>query len=77
MDSDGARLEKLINQCKSNGGSTLVSISCGIPHAVFKDVDVKVDALTKLQAEFESGIEVRMCLESSLVFFVDGTLLDS
>lgn len=34
------RLEKLINQCKSN------------------DVDQKVDAVTKLQAEFESGIEI-------------------
>ncbi|KAF8076175.1 clasp N terminal-domain-containing protein [Lyophyllum atratum] len=40
MDSDDTRLERLINQCKSN------------------DVDVKVDALTKLQAEFESGIEI-------------------
>ncbi|KAF9468966.1 clasp N terminal-domain-containing protein [Collybia nuda] len=40
MASDDSKLEKLINQCKSN------------------DVDVKVDALTKLQAEFESGIEI-------------------
>ncbi|KAH7903720.1 clasp N terminal-domain-containing protein, partial [Hygrophoropsis aurantiaca] len=34
------RLEKLINQCKSN------------------DVDLKVDAVTKLQVEFESGTEI-------------------
>ncbi|KAJ7117389.1 clasp N terminal-domain-containing protein [Mycena crocata] len=40
MDSDDARLESLINQCKNN------------------DVDVKVDALSKLQAEIESGIEI-------------------
>ncbi|KAJ7638613.1 clasp N terminal-domain-containing protein [Roridomyces roridus] len=40
MDSDDARLEGLINLCKSN------------------DVDVKVDALSKLQAEFEAGIEI-------------------
>ncbi|KAF8897283.1 clasp N terminal-domain-containing protein [Infundibulicybe gibba] len=43
MDSDDAKLEKLITQCKNNG---------------WTDVDVKVDALTKLQAAFESGIEV-------------------
>ncbi|KAG5646405.1 hypothetical protein DXG03_003455 [Asterophora parasitica] len=42
MDSDSSsRLERLVNQCKSN------------------DVDVKVDALAKLQAEFESGIEIK------------------
>ncbi|KAH7887935.1 clasp N terminal-domain-containing protein [Phlebopus sp. FC_14] len=34
------RLDKLINQCKSN------------------DVDLKVDAVTKLQTEFESGTEI-------------------
>ncbi|KAJ6629190.1 clasp N terminal-domain-containing protein [Mycena sp. CBHHK59/15] len=57
MDSDDARLEGLINQCRNN------------------DVDVKVDALSKLQAEFEAGIEIndpdglinvlKTCLRSS------------
>ncbi|KAG6812660.1 hypothetical protein H0H92_001610 [Tricholoma furcatifolium] len=40
MSSEDTRLERLINQCKSN------------------DVDVKVDALTKMQAIFETGIEI-------------------
>jgi len=56
MDDD-TRLEKLINQCKSNGtfaSSSRDPWSLIIP----ADVDVKVDAVSKLQAEFESGIEV-------------------
>ncbi|KAF6762767.1 clasp N terminal-domain-containing protein [Ephemerocybe angulata] len=40
MDSEESRIEKLVNQCKSN------------------DVDVKVDALAKLQIEFENGAEI-------------------
>jgi hypothetical protein len=57
MDDD-TRLEKLINQCKSNG--TLPTPLCfSLPHQPSQDVDVKVDAVTKLQAEFEGGIEVR------------------
>lgn len=56
-DSDDTRLESLINQCKSNG--ILFSFpSDSSLNIIPTDVDVKVDALTKLQAEFESGIEV-------------------
>jgi CLIP-associating protein 1/2 len=52
------RLEKLINQCKSNGWLFTLEI-CHSKLKVPTDVDQKVDAVTKLQAEFESGIEVR------------------
>lgn len=42
---------------------------CGVPpQAVSLDVDVKVDALTKLQAEFESGIEVSILLGTRAIF---------
>ncbi|GLB33596.1 putative CLASP N terminal [Lyophyllum shimeji] len=41
MDPGESRIERLVNQCKSN------------------DVDVKVDSLTKLQGEFESGVEIK------------------
>lgn len=64
MDQSG--LERLINQCRSNGA--LVSMRVIFPvltrsrrndASVLLDVDAKVDAVTKLQAEFEAGVEVR------------------
>jgi CLIP-associating protein 1/2 len=57
MDSDDTRLENLINQCKNNGLASSSPLS-HTDRGRLPDVDVKVDALSKLQAEFESGIEV-------------------
>lgn len=50
------RLEKLINQCKSSGlySSSFFPDTNSRP----PDVDSRVDAVTKLQAEFETGVEV-------------------
>ncbi|TFK43149.1 clasp N terminal-domain-containing protein, partial [Crucibulum laeve] len=67
MESESAaRVEKLINQSKSN------------------DVDVKVDALVKLQAEFESGSDIndpdalvtvlKTCLRTSNQHLTNATL---
>ncbi|PFH52674.1 hypothetical protein AMATHDRAFT_74133 [Amanita thiersii Skay4041] len=66
MDSDSSRLEKLVQQCKSN------------------DVDVKVNALTKLQSLFESNIQIddpdtlvnlfKSCLRTSNQLLTTATL---
>jgi len=52
------RLEKLINQCKSSGlyPSSFFPDTSSRP----ADVDSRVDAVIKLQAEFEAGVEVRI-----------------
>jgi hypothetical protein len=62
MDSENSAYEKLVAQCKSNGELTsCLSSSVAFNRAI--DVDVKVDALTKLQALFEKGgLEVRRVL---------------
>ncbi len=63
MDPEDSRLGKLINQCKNNGSfSSWCFLAC---HQLAADVDVKIDALTKLQTEFESGIEARTHLTVS------------
>ncbi|KAI0684173.1 clasp N terminal-domain-containing protein [Cytidiella melzeri] len=56
---DSSQIERLINQCRSNGACPFhPSLIHKVSHATFSDVDVKVDAVTKLQAEFESGAEI-------------------
>lgn len=53
------RIEKLVAQSKSNGGSLEVkSHKNDLLPIDYTDVDTRVDAITKLQSEFESGIEV-------------------
>jgi hypothetical protein len=59
MDPENSAYEKLFAQCKSNGEPTRCLSSFVSPNWP-TDVDVKVDALTKLQALFEQGgLEVR------------------
>lgn len=69
MDSGTSLYEKLLTQCKSNGKHTYATIHhdglAGANCLPATDVDAKVDALTKLQAQFEQGgIEVRRVSES-------------
>jgi hypothetical protein len=56
---DGSRVTELINKAKSNGQPESFNSHCHQSDALSVDVEVKVDALTKLQAELEAGAEVR------------------
>lgn len=58
MSSD--RLDKLVNQCKSNGSLSFVGSESSFTPIL--DVELKLDAVTKLQAEFETGVEVHDAL---------------
>ena len=62
MDSDTSLYENLLIQCRSNGTYAAHERSWDLMNFTFSpDVDVKVEALTKLQALFEprSSFEVR------------------
>ena len=59
------QLDKLVNQCKNSGPL----FSFLVPNKSFtpaSDVEIKLDAVTKLQAEFETGIEVHDTLNMPL-----------
>ena len=50
------RFEKLINQCKSPG--PYANSFSPNTELIQPDVDSRLDAVSKLQAEFETGVEV-------------------
>jgi hypothetical protein len=55
-----SRVTELIDKAKSNGQHEFFNFRFHQSDAVSVDVEVKVDALTKLQAELEAGAEVRL-----------------
>jgi hypothetical protein len=56
--SEESLVQKLVEQCKNSGMSLRIPCPTLIDTDRITDVDVKVDALTKLQAEFERGAQV-------------------
>lgn len=56
---DESSVSKLLQQCKASGESQHSSNMPFDPLIFSIDVDVKIDCMTKLQAEFENGATVR------------------
>ena len=59
---DESNVSKLIHQCKASGKSWDLCFTIPFYSLIFPsiDVDVKIDSITKLQAEFENGAAVRL-----------------
>ncbi|KAJ4472277.1 clasp N terminal-domain-containing protein [Lentinula aciculospora] len=58
MEPGDSRLDALLSQCRNNGETEFCKASATLSHVHKLDVDVKIDALTKIQAEAEQGLEI-------------------